>query len=218
MHTVMRSIALIAAMAMIGLSPAGALADMVKDSGSLDATFVKREMQPIPDQDGHVLDPDRSCRNQHQSQADCLTDSQVSVRELVDLRQGNGPQQGYVIYSKGADQAGRQDRRHGDDDHEGWPAEHDLQGQLGYRRGAGALTGVEGSGTYTGYFTAADKFHVDWEGTRTEAESGHRREITPERDTRRLAARAQVRAAMLFYPFLTNGLSRPPVQILTFGA
>ena len=47
MHTVMRSIALIAAMAMIGLSPAGALADMVKDSGSLDATFVKREISPF---------------------------------------------------------------------------------------------------------------------------------------------------------------------------
>ena len=38
--------------------------------------------------------------------------------------------------------------------------------------GAGALSGIEGSGTYTGYFTAADKFHVDWEGTRAKRKAG----------------------------------------------
>ena len=27
--------------------------------------------------------------------------------------------------------------------------------------------GINGQGTYSGYFTAEDKFHVDWEGTRT---------------------------------------------------
>ena len=28
--------------------------------------------------------------------------------------------------------------------------------------GTGALAGIEGEGTYTGYFTADDRLHVDW--------------------------------------------------------
>ena len=33
----------------------GVVADNIKDSGSYDGTYVKRDMQPIPDQDGHAL-------------------------------------------------------------------------------------------------------------------------------------------------------------------
>ena len=33
--------------------------------------------------------------------------------------------------------------------------------------GTGALAGIEGEGTYTGYFSADDRFHVDWEGSRS---------------------------------------------------
>ena len=46
---------ILSAMAAIGLASSSALADKVKDSGSIDAVYVKRDMQPIPDQDGHVL-------------------------------------------------------------------------------------------------------------------------------------------------------------------
>jgi hypothetical protein len=37
--------------------------------------------------------------------------------------------------------------------------------------GAGALAGIEGEGTYSGYFTAEDKFHIDWEGSRSQLKS-----------------------------------------------
>ena len=33
--------------------------------------------------------------------------------------------------------------------------------------GKGALAETKGDGTYAGYFTAEDKYHVDWEGSRT---------------------------------------------------
>jgi len=33
--------------------------------------------------------------------------------------------------------------------------------------GTGALSGIKGKGTYSGYFTSPDKFHVSWEGHRT---------------------------------------------------
>ncbi len=150
MHTVMRSIALIAAMAMIGLSPAGALADMVKDSGSLDATYVKREMQPIPDQDGHALILTEAAGTST-NPGGLLDGFPVSVRDLVDLRQGTGPQQGYVIYSKGADQEVVKIDGMVTTTMKDGQAEHDLQGQLGYRqrsrrayrhRGLGHLLGL----------------------------------------------------------------------------
>lgn len=171
MHIVMRSIALVAAMAMIGLSPAAALADMVKDSGSLDATFVKREMQPIPDQDGHALILTEAAGTSI-NPSGLLDGFQVSVRDLVDLRQGTGPQQGYVIYSKGADQEVVEiDGMVTTTMKDGQP-NTTFKGNWVIVSGAGALTGIEGSGTYTGYFTAADKYHVDWEGTRTEPKAG----------------------------------------------
>jgi hypothetical protein len=34
--------------------------------------------------------------------------------------------------------------------------------------GAGVLAGIEAEGTYVGYFTAEDRFHVDWEGSRSQ--------------------------------------------------
>jgi hypothetical protein len=29
---------------------------------------------------------------------------------------------------------------------------------------SGALAGIKGSGNYSGYFTAEDKYHLDWDG------------------------------------------------------
>ena len=76
MHTVMRSFALIAAMAMIGLSPAGALADMVKDSGSIDSAYVKRDAQPISE--NHVLVLSEVPTERAPIQADSWTASQLA--------------------------------------------------------------------------------------------------------------------------------------------
>ncbi|MGH6803566.1 MAG: hypothetical protein ACREC3_09395 [Methyloceanibacter sp.] len=163
MHTFMRSIALIAATTMLGLSPAGALADMVKDSGSIDAAYVKRDAQPISE--GHVLVLSESSGTS--ANPGGLVDGfSVSIRDVADLRQGNGPQQGYVIYTKGSERQvvridGTVTTTMKDD-----KPNTTFKGIYTIVAGDGTL-GVDGQGTYSGYYTAADKFHVDWEGTRT---------------------------------------------------
>ena len=95
---------ILSAMAAIGFASAGALAGGIKDFGSFDGTYAKRDIQPIPDQDRPCADPDRSPAGTSTNHGGLVDGFSVSVRDLVDLRQGTGPQQGYVIYSKGADQ------------------------------------------------------------------------------------------------------------------
>jgi hypothetical protein len=165
MHTLMRSFALVAATAMIGLSPAGALADMIKDSGSIDAAYVKRDAQPISE--NHVLVLSES--NGTSANPGGLVDGfSVSVRDIVDLRQGNGPQQGYVIYAQGSERQvvridGMVTTTMKDD-----KPNTTFKGTYTIVADDGTF-GVDGQGTYSGYFTAADKFHVDWDGTRSAA-------------------------------------------------
>ena len=166
MHTFMRSIALVAALAIVGLSATGAFADKIKDSGSFDAVYVKRDAQPIPDQDGHVLvlvDASGSAT----STGGPLDGFSVIEREIADLRQGNGPQQGYVIFSKSSDQQiVRFEGKVTTTMKDGKP-NTTMKGTYAIVAGTGALAGSEGEGTYSGYFTAGDKYHIDWEGTRT---------------------------------------------------
>lgn len=166
MHKFIGSIALIASLAVIGLGPTYALADKVKDSGSMDATYAKRDMQPIPDQDGHALilsDANGTSVNP----GGLLDGFSVSIRDFADLRQGTGPQQGYVIYSKGSDQEViKIDGMVTTTMKDGKP-NTTFKGNWVIVNAKGALAGIEGKGTYSGYFTAEDKYHVDWEGMRS---------------------------------------------------
>jgi hypothetical protein len=163
MHTFMRSIAVIAATAMLGLSAADAFAGEVKDSGSIDAAYVKRDAQPISE--SHMLVLSES--NGTSANPGGLVDGfSVSIRDIVDLRQGNGPQQGYVIYTKGSERQvvkidGTVTTTMKDD-----KPNTTFKGTYAIVADEGTF-GIEGQGTYSGYFTAEDKFHVDWQGTRT---------------------------------------------------
>jgi hypothetical protein len=163
MHKFIGSIAIIAALAAIGLTPAGAFAGEVKDSGSIDAAYVKRDAQPISE--GHVLVLSES--NGTSANPGGLVDGfAVSIKDVVDLRQGNGPQQGYVIYTKGSErQVIKIDGTVTTLMQDGQP-KTTFKGKYTIAAGEGPF-GVEGQGIYSGYFTAEDKFHVDWEGTRT---------------------------------------------------
>ena len=55
-----------------------------------------------------------------------------------------------------------------------------MKGKYAIVSATGALAGTQGEGSYSGYFTAEDKYHVDWEGSR----SGARRRLarTPRSD------------------------------------
>jgi hypothetical protein len=164
MHTFMRSIALIAAVAVIGLGSTGAFADTVKDAGSIDGTYVKRDIQVIPDQEGHMLLLTESTGTSSNSGG--LVDGfSVTVREIADLRQGNGPQQGYVIYTKGSErQVVKIDGTVTTVMQDGQP-KTTFKGKYTIAAGEGTL-GIEGAGSYSGYFKSENDYHVDWEGLR----------------------------------------------------
>jgi hypothetical protein len=133
----------------------------MKDSGSFDAAYVKRDVHPI-DQD-HVLilsDSKGTSKNPN----GYLDGFATTISDLVDLTQGNGSQQGYVIYSNGADQeivkiSGTVTTKMKD----GHP-DTSFQGTWVIVKATGRLNGARGEGTYSGYFAAEDKFHVDWQG------------------------------------------------------
>lgn len=157
---------LMSAMVAIALASTGALADKVKDSGSFDGTYSKRDMQPIPDQDGHALMLTESSGTAV-SPGGLLDGFSVITREIADLRQGNGLQQGYSIFSKGPDQQVVKFEGLVTTTMKDGKPNITMNGKYDIVSATGALAGTEGAGTYSGYFTAEDKFHVDWEGTRT---------------------------------------------------
>ena len=158
---------ILTALAAAGLVTTAAWADQIKDSGSFDVSYVKREMGPVPDQEGHVLLLTESSGTS--SNPGGLIDGfSTTVHEIADLRQGNGPHQGYVIYKKGSDQmVVKFDGTVTTTMKDGKP-NTTMKGKYVLVDGTSALAGIEGEGIYAGYFTAEDKFHVDWEGSRSQ--------------------------------------------------
>jgi hypothetical protein len=73
-----------------------------------------------------------------------------------------------VTYSKGSDQ--RVDRIDGvvTTTLQDGQAKTTFEGRWVMINGAGVLAGIEAEGTYVGYFTAEDRFRVDWEGWRSQ--------------------------------------------------
>jgi hypothetical protein len=162
------SLIFVAPLLMIGT----ALAGDIKDSGSADATYARRDVQPIADQDGHVLTlTDAIGTSKNTAGTGYLDGFSFDVREIMDLKQGNGPSQGYVVFSNGGDQqivkiAGVITTIMKD----GQPSTT-MKGKWSIVKATGHLDGIRGDGTYTGYFTAKDKFHVDWEGRHSQPQA-----------------------------------------------
>jgi hypothetical protein len=156
----------LSAMAAIGLASTDALAGKIKDAGGFASTYVKRDMQPIPDQDGHALMLTES-GGTAASPGGLLDGFSVITREIADLRQGNGTHQGYSIFSKGSDQQVVKFEGLVTTTMKDGKPNTTMKGTYNIVSATGALAGIEGSGTYSGYFTAEDKYHIDWAGTRS---------------------------------------------------
>jgi hypothetical protein len=163
-----KSLVILSSLASIAFACTTAWADQIKESGSFDLAYVKKDAQPIPDQDGHMLSlSDAQGVSKNTSGTDYLDGFSVNVRDFADLTQGTGPHQGYVIYAKGSDQqVVKIEGMVTTTMKEGRP-NTTFKGNWVVVNAKGALAGTKGDGTYSGYFTAEDKYHVDWEGTRT---------------------------------------------------
>ena len=156
----------LSAVAAIGFAPTNALAESVKDTGGYDATYTKRDIQPIPDQDGHVLMLTEATGTAS-NPGGPLDGFSVTDRGTVDLRQGNGSQQGYVIFSKGSDQLIVKFEGNVTTTLKDGPPKTTMKGSYAIVSATGELAGTQGEGSYSGYFTAEDRYRIDWEGTRT---------------------------------------------------
>jgi hypothetical protein len=156
----------LSAMAATGFAPSNASAESIKDVGGYDAAYTKRDMQPIPDQDGHVLMLTEASGTAA-SPGGFVDGFSVIERQTADLRQGNGPQQGYVIFSKGPEQLIVQFEGEVTTTLKDGKPHTTMKGKYAFVSATGALAGARGEGSYSGYFTAEDKYHVDWDGTRT---------------------------------------------------
>lgn len=156
----------LSAMAAIGFAPSNVLAESVKDTGGYDATYTKRDIQPIPDRDGHVLMLTEASATAT-SGGGPLDGFSVTERQTADLRQGNGPQQGYVIFGKGSDQLVIRFEGNVTTTPKDERPNTTMKGRYTVVGATGTLAGSQGQGSYSGYFTAEDKYHIDWEGTRS---------------------------------------------------
>ena len=162
---------IMSAMAAIAFAPTNALAESVKDTGGYDAHYDKRDIEPISDQDGHVLMSTKAS-GIATNPGGPLDGFSMTEHQTADLRQGNGPQQGYVIFGKGFDPRGEDRlivRFEGNVTttlKDGRP-NTTMKGRYAIVSASGVLAGMQGEGIYSGYLTAKNKYRIDWDGTRT---------------------------------------------------
>lgn len=161
-----QSLLALALAALVGLGASHAFAGNAEGAGGMDATYVKRHALPAGDAQGHaIMLTEAVATNVNKSGTTYLDGFSVSLRETADLRQGNGPTQGYVIFTKdGDEQVVRVEGMVTTTLNEDGTPNTTFKGEWKVIRGGGSYEGVKGDGTYSGYFTAEDKFHVDWEG------------------------------------------------------
>jgi len=171
-NTVKQLPRLLALVAVMAFSATGAFAGTMTDSGSIDATYAKRDAQPIPDQPGHVLLlTDAVGTNTNTSGSPYLDGFSFDVREIMDLAQGNGRSRGYVTFTKGNTQQIVKINGHVSTVMKDGQPNTTFKGKWTVVKATGSYAGVQGDGTYAGYFTAENKFHVDWQGWHTKLES-----------------------------------------------
>jgi len=162
-----RSLVILTALTAAGLVTTTAMAEKIKDEGSFDVTYVKREALPVPDQEGHVLLQAESSGTSSNSNG-LIDGFAATAYEIADLRQGNGSHQGYVIFKKGEDQQVVKYDGVVTTAMENGKPNTTMKGKYVIVDGTGALASIEGEGTYAGYFTAEDKYHIDWAGSRSQ--------------------------------------------------
>jgi hypothetical protein len=158
-----RSLFALCAIIAIGLMPNAVIAGSGKDTGSMEGEVVKRDVQPIPDQDGHLLILGES-KGKASNPGGSVDGYDFSVREALDLRQGSGSQRGYVIFSKGSDQRVVVIEGSVATTMKNNQPNTTFQGNWTIVSGKGSLAGEQGKGNYSGYYTSPEKYHVDWTG------------------------------------------------------
>ena len=136
-------------------------------SGKATMTYIKKEVVPIGDTEGHILMLGVSSGlNSNTGNWDFMDGATATTRSTADLTKGNGPQEGYFTVSK--------------DDNEtvakyngiiktvlspdGKPMTS-FSGEWKYIKCAGIYKECSGEGTYQGHFISENDYIVEFKGT-----------------------------------------------------
>jgi hypothetical protein len=88
----------------------------------------------------------------------------VSNPEIANLHQGTGDHSGYYTVTSGDDSTVSKWSGHVTTIMKDGNPMTSFKGQWEYVGGAGKYKGIKGNGDYTGYFTSATEYVVDWKG------------------------------------------------------
>jgi hypothetical protein len=134
--------------------------------GTFTMTYTQMHPVPVGDAEGHVLISNHATGTNRSTGRDLYMDrAAVANTETADLAQGNGPHQGYAIFSSGAERSVTQ-----------WQGKittvlgpdkqpvTTFQGTWTKLNGTGRYAGVKGQGTYKGRMTGQKTYLVEWKG------------------------------------------------------
>jgi len=153
----------LAAVALLGWSSGSAPS---KIAGTFEAKYAEQHPLPVADAAGHALVLGRvEGVNRSTGATTYMDKGKVTNLEFADLVQGNGPQQGYISMSQGADTviskwSGKVTTTLSPDK----TPITTFTGTWTKVRGTGRYGDITGQGTYKGHFTSQTEYTVDWSG------------------------------------------------------
>ena len=139
--------------------------ERLKVAGTFSVKYVKQEVLAVGGTDGHILVLAEARGPNHSTGRDVYMDgAEVVNQEIGDLTQGNGANNGYLVFSQ-----------HGEASYTRWTGRvtttltdgnpnSTLEGAWTKVGGTGRYDGVTGSGTYTGRMISPAEYVVDWQG------------------------------------------------------
>jgi hypothetical protein len=149
-------------------------ASKVAISGTFDCTYTKKEVAPVgAPEEGHILMLD-VCqgKNTNKGAKNYMDGASVEDQEILDLNQGNGPQNGYSAFTYGGDSIRvRYEGRVATTLKPDKTPKTTFKGKWTFVWGAGQYAGVSGEGTYTGKMVSETAYQVDWTGSYSLARS-----------------------------------------------
>jgi hypothetical protein len=165
-HTTPRAVAAslsFATVALLGWSSGSAPSRI---AGTFDAKYAEQHALPVPDAAGHALVLGRvEGVNRSTGSTLYMDKGKVTNFEFGDLSQGNGPQQGYISMSQGADSviskwSGKVTTTLSPDK----TPITTFEGTWTKVKGTGRYEDITGKGIYKGHFTSQTEYTIEWSG------------------------------------------------------
>ena len=134
--------------------------------GTFTMTYAQMNPLPVGDAEGHLLISNHATGTNRSTGRDAYMDGAATANtETADLTQGNGPHEGYVIFSGGGDRTvnkwrGKITTVLG----AGQQPITTFEGSWTKLSGTGRYAGVKGQGTYRGRMTGQNTYLVEWKG------------------------------------------------------